>query len=200
MAPGRVRKRAPAAPAGVEETGDGARAWLYLRCVEDYRTAWGAQTALPALEPLFEPGPFPIRIQTPANLDAARFELLAWQDPHDAAGFPSPFWVLEGMVEAMLEPEAEPLVELVAAGGGAVEGLRLAGGGLVLKIACAGVVVQVRLQGCEPFPDDGGIDIRYRFGLRMPTSVRRMIDFWNVAGLPAPRTGRDRGVQRIAHS
>ena len=41
-----------------------------------------------------------------------------------------------------LKPEAEPLVELVAAGGG-----------LVLKIACAGAVVQVWLKGCEPFPD-----------------------------------------------
>ena len=73
MGPGRVRKRAPAA---MEETGAGLRALLYLRCVEDYRAAWRAQTALPTLEPLFEPGPFPIRIQTPADLDAARFELL----------------------------------------------------------------------------------------------------------------------------
>ena len=40
----------------------------------------------------------------------------------DAAGFPSPFWVLEGTVEAALEPEADPLVELVAAGNGDVRG------------------------------------------------------------------------------
>ena len=119
----RERKRACAAK---EETGDGVRAWLYLRRVEDYEAAWRAQTALAASAPAFELGPFPIRIQTPGDLHAARFDLLAWQDPHDTAGFPSPFWVQEGMVEAVLDLEAEPLVPLVAAAGGAVEGLRLA--------------------------------------------------------------------------
>ena len=121
----RERKRARAA---MEETGDGVRAWLYLRRVEDYEAAWRAQTALAASAPAFEPGPFPIRIQTPGDLHAARFDLLAWQDPHDTAGFPSPFWVQEGMVEAVLDLEAEPLVPLVATAGDAVERLRLADG------------------------------------------------------------------------
>ena len=67
----------------------------------------------------------------------------------------------------------------------------------MLKNAFAGAVVQVRPKGCEPFPDGGGIDIRHRFGVRIPMSVRRMVDFWDVASLPAPRTGRDRGVKRI---
>ena len=51
------------------------------------------------------------------------------------------------MVGAALEPEAEPLVAFVATDGGAVEGLRLTGDGLVLKIACAGMLVQARLPG-----------------------------------------------------
>ena len=169
----------------MEETGNGVRAWR-------------AQTAPLTLEPVFEPGPFPIRIQMPADLEAARFELLAWQDPDDAEGFPSPFWVQQGLVEAVLEPEAEPLVSLVGAGGGSVEGLRLTGGGLVLKVEYAGAVVQVRLRGSAPFPEGGGIEIRYRFGLKMPQSVRRLLDFWSVAGQPPPRMGRGRGA-RIAH-
>ena len=50
------------------------------------------------------------------------------------------------------------------------------------------------------FPDntfndsDTGDTLTYRFGLRMPQSVRRMLEFWNVAGLPAPRSGRGRGA------
>ena len=103
------------------ESGDGARAWLYLRHIEAYEAAWMARAALPAA---FEPGPFPIRIQTAADMEAARFELLAWTDPHDADGPGSPFWDMEGMVEAVLEPEAAPLVPLVADGGGAPVGLR----------------------------------------------------------------------------
>ena len=86
----------------------------------------------------------------------------------------------------------------MAGGGGAIEGLRLAGGGLVLKIAFAGAVVLVRLRGTAPFPDGSGIEIRHRFGLKMPQSVRRLLDFWSVAGLPVPRMGRAWGV-RIAH-
>ena len=78
------------------------------------------------------------------DLEAARFELLAWQDPWAEDGPASAFWVQSGMVEAVLEPDAEPLVSVVAAGGGTVEGLRLADGGLVLKIECAGAVVQIR--------------------------------------------------------
>ena len=180
----RDRKRA------ATERGDAARAWLFLRHVGDYEAAWQARAALPAA---FEPGPFPIRIQTAADLEATRFDLLAWADPRDADGSASPFWVQAGMVEAVFDPEAEPLVRLVAAGGGAVEGLRLMGGGLVLKIECGGEAVQIRIRGTAAFPEDGGIEIRHRFGLRMPQTVRRMLDFWSVAGLPAPRKGRVRG-------
>ena len=90
-------------------------------------------------------------------------------------------------MEGLIEPEAEPLVQLVAAGGGTVEGLRLMGGGLVLKIECGGAVVQVRIREPGPFPEDAGIDIKHRFGLQIPLTVRRLLDFWSVAGLPAPR-------------
>ena len=73
--------------------------------------------------------------------------------------------------------------------------LRLAGGDLVLKIECAGTVVQIRVRGSAPFPEDGGIDIRHRFAMRMPPTMGRMVDFWTLAGLPAPRRGRDRGAR-----
>ena len=184
----RGRKRA------AKETVDGFRAWLFLRHVETYLAAWRVHSVLPALEPVFEPGPFPIRIQTAADLEAARFDLLAWADP-DADGPASPFWVQSKMAEGVLEPDAEPLVAEVAADGGAVEGLRLAGGDLVLKIEWVGAVVQIRIRGSAPFPEDGGIDIRHRFALRMPPTMGRMVDFWSVAGLPAPRLGRGRGAR-----
>ena len=181
--------------ATVEEAGDGIRAWMFLRRIEAYETAWLARDIVPAA---FEPGPFPIRIQAPVDLEAARFRLLAWADPHDPKGPASPFWDQRGMVEALLDPEAGPLLPLVAAGGGTVEGLRLAGGALVLKIEYGGAAVQVRLRGSAPFPENAGIEIRHRFGLRIPQTVRRMLDFWNVAGRPAPRTGRGRGVPGTA--
>ena len=182
------RERKRAAP----ETGDGIRAWLFLRHIEVYLVAWRAHAAL---EPAFEPGPFPIRIQTPADLEAAGFDLLAWADPDAADGPAAPFRVQSGMAEGMLVPEAEPLVAQVAAEGGTVEELRLAGGDLVLKIECASAVVQIRVPGSAPFPENGGIDIRHRFAMRMPPTMGRMLDFWRVVGLPAPRMGRGSGAR-----
>ena len=68
----RERRRAP------KETADGIRAWLFLRHVEGYEAAWRAHAVLAVPEPVFEPSPFLIRIQTAADLEAARFELPAW--------------------------------------------------------------------------------------------------------------------------
>ena len=189
------------------ETGDGIRAWLFLRRVEDYRAAWAehAGQATPGADPASEPGgeapdrkpvpgaipepdgqAFPIRVQTRADLEAARFDLLAWQDPCGKGGPASPFWVQDGMAEAVVAPGAEPLAELVAAGGGSVEGLRLLDGGLVLKIEHDGRAVQVLLRDGGPFPPGAGIELRHPFGLRMPQGMHRLLDFWQVAGRPPP--------------
>ncbi len=101
-----------------------------------------------------------------------------------------------GDAGGVLEPGAAPLLGLM---GGAVEGLRLLGGGLVLKIKHGGAAVRIDLGNAVRFPDDGGISIRHPFGLRMPLSVRRLLDFWNVAGLPVPWNGQGRGA-RFARS
>ena len=156
-----------------------------------YREAWDRHTAA-GVSVATEPGPFRIRIQTKADLEADRFEMFAWEDPRNADGPASAFWRQRGMPEGVLEPGAEPLLGLVG-DRGSVEGLRLLDGDLVLKIEYGGAAVQVRLGNVERFPDDGGISIRHPFGLRIPLSVQRLLDFWSVAGRPAPRNGRGRG-------
>ena len=90
---------------------------------------------------------------------------------------------------------AKPPVGLVG-DGASVEGLRHSTGGLVLKIEYAGAVAQFRLRGAARFPEDGGTFIERRFGLRMPRFVRRMIDFWSVAGRPALPNGRGRRAEQ----
>ncbi len=56
---------------GAVETGDGIRAWLFLRCVPEYEAAWRARAGPPAaLNTATEPGgqdAFPIRVQTRAD-------------------------------------------------------------------------------------------------------------------------------------
>ncbi len=171
------------------ETGDGALAWRMLRLVGEYREAWAQHAAGPSPAP--EPGPFRIRVQKEADLEAARFELLAWEDPHDASGPGAPFWRQDGMPAGFLDPEAPPLA--VAAGAGSrLEGLRLLGGDLVVRIERRGAAVQVRVRDAAPFPDDGGIAVKHFGLLEMPHSMRVMVDFWNAAGRTGPWKGRAR--------
>ena len=175
------------------ETGDGVVAWMVLRRVVEYREAWDRHAATAGVSGAPEPGPFPIRIQTKADLEAYRFEMLAWEDPRKADGPASPFWRQDGMPESVLTPGKDSLVGMVG-DRGSVEGLRLLNGDLVLKIEYGGAAVQIRLGNVPRFPDDGGISIRHPFGLRMPLSVQRLVDFWSVAGRTAPGNERDRGV------
>ena len=189
---GRAAPRRRQGESSVTETGDGVLAWMVLRQVGEYREAWDRHAAAGA-SAATEPGPFPIRVQTEADRKAERFEMLAWEDPGNADGPASAFWRQDGMPEGVLEPGAEPLVGLVG-DRGSVEGLRLLDGDLVLKIEYGGAAVQVRLGNVARFPDDGAISVKHGFGLRMPLSVRRLLDFWSVAGRPAPRNGRGRGA------
>ena len=190
---GRVApRRRPGEPSSTE-TGDGVLAWEVLRQVGEYRDAWLMHAAAAGVTAVPEPGPFRIRVQTEADLEAERFEMLAWEDPLRADGRDSAFWRQDGMPEGLLEPGARPLLGMLG-DRGSVEGLRLLGGDLVLKIEYSGAALQVRLANVARFPDDGGISVRHPFGLRVPLSVRRLLDFWSVAGRPAPRNGKGRGA------
>ena len=178
------------------ESGDGVLAWMVLRQVGEYGEAWHRHAAGAGAPAAPEPGPFRIRVQTEADLEADRFEMLAWEDPGKADGPASPFWRQDGMPEGLLEPGAAPLAALVG-DRGSVDVLRLLDGGLVLKIEYGGATVQLLLSGVGRFPPDGGVVIKHPFGLRVPLSVQRLLDFWSVAGRPAPRNGKGRGAEFV---
>ncbi len=173
------------------EDGDGTFAWAVLRRTAEYREAWARHAAESAASAPPEPGTFPIRVQTKADTEAARFELLAWEDPFAAEGPLTPFWRQRRMPEAVPDLSAPPLAGL-ADEGGAVEGLRLLDGGLVLKVEHGGAAVQVRLREPGTLPDGAGVSVLLPFGLRMPHAMRRMLDFWNVSGRTVPRNGKGR--------
>ena len=81
---------------------EASRAWEYLRRNPTYIEAEG-KTAQPAAE---EPAPFPLRVQTVADREAAAWGLLAWEDPDGEAGPASPFWADVPTLEAVPSPEA----------------------------------------------------------------------------------------------
>ena len=89
--------------------GGGARAWQFLKRNADYATAWRAFIR-PA--PVAEDAPFPVWRQPGNAGEAARFGLLAWEDPLAADGPASPFWAVAPMPEAWPAPAEGPGLDL----------------------------------------------------------------------------------------
>ena len=173
-------------PLGVESA---AVAWEFLRRNARYREAYGYEARAPA----FEPGPFPVRIQSEADRAAAPFALLSFENPDATAGAGFPFFAEAPMLEGELVAGARPLLPLLARAGACVEGLRLLDGGLILKIERGRDAAQVRLAAAGPFPDDAALMVRLEYGLPLPVLVERLKELWALAHGPAPRHGRVRG-------
>ena len=134
-------------------TEDGPRAWQILRRIPAYRAAWRRRRSLPGLP---ESAPFPVRLQTAADLAAARFGILAWEDPFTEEGPASPFWAVAPMLPAAPGPRATPLTADATGAGLSVAGLRLADGSLVLKLERGAAAVQFLLDpGCGLDPGGG---------------------------------------------
>ena len=159
---------------------DPVRAWRFIRASAGYRKAWRRRLPPPGLP---EAAPFPVRLQTAADLAALDWGLLAWEDPFEENGTVSPFWARGPMADARVIRNAAPLTALAAVGGASLQGLRLAEGALVLKVERPGAAVQVRLPAGAAFLEDGGLEL--------VRTVVRIEDVWS--GVPAPRPGRVRG-------
>jgi len=161
---------------------DGARAWAYLKRSPDYRAAWAEHAARPA----FEAGAaFPVRVQGETDRAALRFAMLAWQDPD--AGAISPFWEEAPMLAAELLPGGRPLAALAGETGATVEGLRLEGGTLVVKIERAPRVAQVCIAGIGAVPADAALVVRLDYALPLPVAIGSLADLWSVVHGPDPR-------------
>ena len=175
------------------EDPDAPRAWSYLRCDPDYRASWREHAAPPVYE---RKTPFPVRIQSPADLVALeRWRLLAWQDPFEKDGPLSAFFADVPMLDGTGSPAATPLLSMLAEAGSRIEGLRLMDGALVLKVERHGLAVQVRVSDDAGLMAGGGVRVVHDWGLRLPVNIARLTDLWSVSGGPSPRSGfggRDR--------
>ena len=164
----------------VKKIPEPGRAWLFLKrnpaYIEDRERA-GAVSA-PR-----EPAPFPIRSRTEADVKAASWGLLAWEDPFDEAGPVSPFWADAPMLEAAPEPAAPPLTDLLEAPGLRLWGLRLEDGALILKAERGDAAVQMRIADGQAFDPAGGIVLRLPLTLDLRQHLSRVADLWSVAGV-----------------
>ena len=115
-----------------------------LRSDPDYRADWREHGA-PAS--FVEASAYPLGMQTEADLKAARWGLLTWEDPRARSRF-APFWIDEGMVEAVAVKPEKPgnaVAEMLRETGTTLTGLGLRDGSLVLKLKRGRRVEQIRM-------------------------------------------------------
>ena len=170
---------------------DGVRAWQILRLLPAYRYAWRRLRPQPGLP---ERAPFPIRLQTAIDLAAARFGLLAWEDPYTEWGPISPFWAVVPMVPAVAGPQAAPLAGAASAPGLSVAGLRLTDGSLVLKLERGGAAVQFRVEAGGGFGPTDGVLAQHDLLAEPRAFVSRLRAAHALALGEIPRRGGGRGM------
>ena len=135
--------------------------WHSLRVNPDYKADWRAHGGA---REVVETAGFVLRTQTEADLEAARWGLLAWEDPRERSKF-SPFWIDDKMLQGVVveaTKSAPPVTTLMRAAGMHASGLRLLDGALVLKWKRWRRVEQVRLVEGDPFdPERTGTAFQY---------------------------------------
>ena len=162
--------------------GRGARpSWRSLRTDPDYVADWRANAG----RTVREAPPFPFRRQTEADLKAARWNLLAWEDPR----YPPRaelFWADAPMVEARTAGDAGGYVlgGVVRMSGARYTAPRLLNGTLVVKVVRGRRSAQFRIIDGDAFdPARSGLELSTRSERRVGDAPTR-VESLDSVGLP----------------
>ena len=137
------------------------KAWKRLRENPDYVSDWRASAGPTAREA----PPYAFRRQTEADLGAARWGLLAWEDPRYPQ-WAEVFRADVAMPETRTVACARPVWRrLILSAGATYTGLRLLDGALVLKVWHGRETGQVRvIDGAAFDPATSGLEVATRRG------------------------------------
>ena len=155
--------------------------WHALRSNPGYRADWRAHGGAPSV---VESAGLALRVQTEADLKAARWGLLAWEDPRERSKF-RPFWIDEKMLEAVVAEQGDRVGMMARATGMSVSGLRLLDGALVLKVHRGRRVEQIRVLEGDAFDmERTALQFQYPLDGFPPTVAPRLL---NLAAITEPR-------------
>ena len=158
--------------------------WHALRSDPDYRADWQARGDAP---PVTASVGFAPRVQTEAGLGAARWGMLALEDPRERSRFRR-FWIDGKMLEGeVVEPgeSVHPVGMMARATGMNVSGLHLLNGALVLKVQRGRRGDQIWVLAGESFDlERNGLQLQFPFD-GYPSAVLSRL--WNLAAIMAPR-------------
>ena len=145
--------------------------WHALRANPGYKADWRAHGGAPSV---VESAGFALCAQTEADLEAARWGLLAWEDPRERSRF-RPFWIDGKMLEAAVVEPGDPLGMMARATGMSASGLRLLDGALVLKVHRGRRVEQIRVLEGDAFDmERTALELRYPVDGFPPTATPRV--------------------------
>ena len=74
---------------------DALRAWRFIRASRAYRDAWAKRLPMPGLP---EWAPFPVHLQTAADLAGMAWGMATFEDPHAEQPL-APFWTRAGVID-----------------------------------------------------------------------------------------------------
>ncbi|MDE0406738.1 MAG: hypothetical protein OXN81_02670 [Alphaproteobacteria bacterium] len=164
-------------------------AWRFLRRHPDYIGTW-RKTA--ECRPCTEGTAFPMREQTEADLEAAGWGLLAWEDPAAEADA-SPFWADAPALDAEALPGAAA-AGVLGTGGARLTGLRLRDGALILRVGRDDEAVQLRLADGDSFDPSCGVVLRLPDAGELPVLLNRARDLLAIATGRGAKGGGGPGV------
>ncbi|NQU58497.1 MAG: hypothetical protein HQ513_14790 [Rhodospirillales bacterium] len=153
-------------------------AWEFLRRNPKYRSDWsqfhkGKRLALDQS--------FPLLRQKALDQEAAKWGLLAFEDPDTPSLRALPFWAIGPILEAeIIQHGDEALLPLLRKTGTRVSGLQLLGGALILTLEKNNQFLQLWLRDGRSFDETSNVVLRLPVNVAFPIQIARCLNFWNL--------------------
>ncbi|MBL6931943.1 MAG: hypothetical protein ISR45_03265, partial [Rhodospirillales bacterium] len=153
-------------------------AWEFLRRNPKYRSDYSRLNTRgrQAIDQLF-----PLLQQTATDQEAAKWGLLAFEDPDIQARQALPFWAIGPTLEAeIVRTGDKPFLPMLRRAGTRANGLQLLGGAMVLTLERDNQSLQILLRDGRSFDETSNVILRLPVNLSLPAHIARGLNFCSL--------------------